>query len=63
MAEAKRRAMEMERHELKVIVKRISTIMDRTTLLKKSIKIPDPIDSCGHRQNKIMISMLSGWRT
>jgi hypothetical protein len=33
--------MEIERHELKVVMKRRRAILDRTTLLKKGIKILD----------------------
>jgi hypothetical protein len=32
----------MERHELEVIVKTKRAILDRTTLMKKGIKIPNP---------------------
>jgi hypothetical protein len=41
MAEAQRRAIEMERRELKVVVKRRCVILHITTLLEKGIKIPN----------------------
>jgi hypothetical protein len=41
-AKAQRRAMEMERHEVEVVVKRRRVILDRATLLEKGIKILDP---------------------
>ncbi len=41
MAKAQWRAMKMERHESKVVVKRRQSILDRTTLLEKGINIPD----------------------
>jgi hypothetical protein len=41
MVEAQRRAMEIKRHELEVIVKRKHAILDIFTLLKKCIKILD----------------------
>ncbi len=41
MAEAQERVMEMERCDSKVIVKRRHTILDKVTLLEKSIKIPN----------------------
>ncbi len=49
MAKAQQRAMEMERHESKVVAKRKCTILDRATFLEKGIKILDLYDSCGHR--------------
>jgi hypothetical protein len=39
MAEAQQRAMEMERRELKVVVKRKRVILHITTVLEKGIKI------------------------
>jgi hypothetical protein len=51
--------MEIERNELKVVAKKKHVILDTMTLLEKGIKILDPKHSCGHKQNKIMISMLS----
>jgi hypothetical protein len=41
MAEAQRRAMEMEQHEVEVVTKRRRTILDKGTLLDKAIKILD----------------------
>jgi hypothetical protein len=41
MVEAQQRAMEMERHESKVVVKKRRIILDKTTLLEKGIKIPN----------------------
>ncbi len=41
MAEAQQRAMEMERRELKVVVKRKRVILHITTVLEKGIKILD----------------------
>ncbi len=41
MVKAQQRAMEMERHELEVIVKKRHTILGKATLLKKGIKILD----------------------
>jgi hypothetical protein len=42
MAKGQQRAMEIERHEAGAIAKKRCTILDRATLLKKGIKIPDP---------------------
>jgi hypothetical protein len=42
MVEAQRRAMEIERHESKIVAKRRCMILDRITFLKKGIKTPDP---------------------
>jgi len=42
MVEAQQRAMEVERHEAEVIMKRRCIILDKTTLLEKGIKILDP---------------------
>ncbi len=42
MVEAQRIATEINRCELEVIAKKRHAIMDKTTLLKKSIKIPNP---------------------
>jgi hypothetical protein len=42
MAKAQRRAMEMERRELEVVVRKKCGILDKTTLLEKGIKILDP---------------------
>jgi hypothetical protein len=42
MAKAQRRAMEMERLELKVVAKKRHAILNKATLLDKGIKIPDP---------------------
>jgi hypothetical protein len=39
MAEAQQRAMEMERRELKVVVKRKRVILHITTVMEKGIKI------------------------
>jgi len=39
MAKAQQRAMEMERRELKVVVKRKRVILHITTVLEKGIKI------------------------
>jgi len=39
MAEAQQRVMEMERCEVEVVMKRRCTILDRTTLMEKGIKI------------------------
>jgi hypothetical protein len=39
MVEAQQRAMEMERRELKVVVKRKRVILHITTVLEKGIKI------------------------
>ncbi len=41
MAEVRWKAMEIERHELKVVMKRRHAILDRITLLQKGIKILD----------------------
>ncbi len=41
-AEAQWRAMEMERREVEVVVKRRRVILDIITLLEKGIKILDP---------------------
>jgi hypothetical protein len=38
-------------------------ILDKITLLEKGIKIHILSDSCGHKQNKTMTNMWSGWRT
>jgi hypothetical protein len=51
--------MEIERHESKVIAKRRCAILDIATLLEKDIKFQILRYSCGHRRNKIMISMLN----
>jgi hypothetical protein len=42
MAEAQRKAMEMEKHEVEAVAKRRHTILDRVTLLEKGIQILDP---------------------
>jgi hypothetical protein len=42
MVEAQQRAMEMERREVEVVMKRRCTILNRATLLEKGIKILDP---------------------
>jgi hypothetical protein len=42
MAKAQQKAMEIKRHELEVVVKRICGIMDITTLLEEGIKILNP---------------------
>jgi hypothetical protein len=42
MAEAQRRAMEIERCELEGVAKKRHAILDKATFLKKCIKIPDP---------------------
>jgi hypothetical protein len=41
MVEAHRRAMEMERHDSEVVVKKRSTILNKATLMEKDIKIPN----------------------
>jgi hypothetical protein len=41
MAKAQQRAMEIEKHESEVTVKRRCAILDKATLLDKGIKIPD----------------------
>jgi hypothetical protein len=41
MVETHRRAVEIERCESKIVVKKISTIFKKTTLMEKNIKIPD----------------------
>ncbi len=41
MVEAQQRAMEMERREVEVVMKRRCTILDKATLLEKGIKILD----------------------
>ncbi len=64
MAKARQREMELERCELEIVAKRRHAILNKATLLEKGIKILD-LDqlmwTC--KQNRIMISMLSGWRT
>jgi hypothetical protein len=42
MVEAQQRVMEMERHEVEVVMKRRCAILDRATLLEKGIKILNP---------------------
>ncbi len=42
MIEAQRRLMEMEQHEMEVVVKRRCTFLDIVTFLEKGIKILDP---------------------
>jgi hypothetical protein len=42
MAKAHQRVMETEQHEAKTIAKKKCAILDRTTLMEKGIKIPDP---------------------
>jgi hypothetical protein len=42
VAKAHQRAMEMEQHEMKTLAKRRRAILERTTLLEKVIKIPNP---------------------
>jgi len=42
MAKAQQRLMEMEQHETETVAKRRRTILDRTTLLEKGIKISNP---------------------
>ncbi len=42
MVESQQRLMEMEQREAKVVTKRRRAILDRTTLLQKGIKIPNP---------------------
>ncbi len=42
MAKAQQRAMEMERHELEAITRKIHTMLDKVTLLNKGIKIINP---------------------
>jgi hypothetical protein len=41
MAKAQQRVMEMEKHESETIAKKRHTILNKTTLLKKGIKILD----------------------
>jgi len=62
MAKAQRRAMELERHESKVVTKRGHAILDKITL-EKGIKILDTdrfMWTC--KQNIFIINMLSRWR-
>jgi hypothetical protein len=42
MAKAQQRAMEMEKHELEAITRKIHTMLDKVTLLNKGIKILNP---------------------
>jgi hypothetical protein len=42
MVKAQQRAMEMERCEVEIIMKRRCAILDKTTLLEKGIKILNP---------------------
>jgi hypothetical protein len=42
IAETQQRAMEVERHEAEVVMKKRCVILDKTTLLEKGIKILDP---------------------
>jgi len=42
MAKAQKRAMEIEKHELKTITKKRCAILNKATLLEKGIKIPNP---------------------
>ncbi len=42
MAKAQQRAMQMERHELEVITRKIHTMLDKVTFLNKGIKILNP---------------------
>ncbi len=42
MAKAQQRAMEIKRCESKSITKRKCAILDKTTLMEKGIKIPNP---------------------
>jgi len=42
MVEAQQKVMEMERHEVEVVMKRRCAILDKATLLEKGIKILDP---------------------
>jgi hypothetical protein len=44
MAKTQQRAMEMERCEQKAVAKR-NVILDKTTLLEKGVKIPNPEQS------------------
>jgi hypothetical protein len=39
MAKAQQRTMEMERHELEAIPRKIHTMLDKVTFLNKGIKI------------------------
>jgi hypothetical protein len=41
MVEAHRRAMEMEKCESEVVVKKKNTILNKATLMEKGIKIPN----------------------
>jgi hypothetical protein len=41
MPEAQQKVMEMEQHEIEVVVNRRCAILDRVTLLEKGIKILD----------------------
>jgi hypothetical protein len=41
MVEAHQRAMEMEKCESEVVVKKKNTILNKTTLMEKGIKIPN----------------------
>jgi hypothetical protein len=42
MAKAQQSVMEMEQREVEVVVKRRHAILNRATLLKEGIKIPNP---------------------
>jgi hypothetical protein len=42
MAEAQQRVMEIEGHELEVVLKKRCAILDIATLLEKGIIIPNP---------------------
>jgi hypothetical protein len=42
MMEAQRKAMEIKRCESKAIAKKRHAILDKATLMKKGIKIPNP---------------------
>jgi len=49
MVEAHQRGMEMERHELEVVMKKRSTILTKLHLWKKVLKFQTLSNSCGHK--------------
>jgi hypothetical protein len=46
-----------------VVIRKRCAILEKITLLEKGIKIHTLSDSCGHKRNKTMTNMWSGWRT
>jgi hypothetical protein len=42
MVEAQQRLMEMEQHEVEIVIKKKRAILDKATLMEKGIKIPNP---------------------